>query len=92
MHDKITRATILIARLLDSAPRNHVYRLRLLSKVSKLIAAITIEEVRAATSEAKGDEAKLTWDQIAQCLEMSKSAAFTKYSGKAKSGQSKAVS
>lgn len=84
MKDDIVRAAILIGRLLDSNPRNHSHRLRLLSRLAKIITVLTTNEVRASLSEAKDDEARLTWDQVAQCLEISKSAAFARYNVKVK--------
>jgi hypothetical protein len=80
--EKLLTAAIYVSRIRDTSARNHAYRLRLANKIRQLIDDFISAEVQAAVSEAKDDPAHMSWQQIADTLELSKSAVFTRY-GKA---------
>ena len=80
--EKILRAAIYIGRLRDSGERAHAYRIRVAKRLSDIIDSFVAEEVCRATSVSKNDPAKMTWDQVGQALEISRSAAFSRYGKK----------
>jgi hypothetical protein len=78
------RAAIWIAKIRDASPSAHAYKLRCAKVLSELIEEVIKEEVHNATSKPLNDSTRLSWESVGQCLELSKSAAFTRYGNKQK--------
>lgn len=77
--NKLLTAAIYLAKLRDSGCRDHAYRLRVASKLRNLIDAFIADEVRAATEKNKSDPAYLSWTKVGELLNLSRSAAYTRY-------------
>lgn len=77
--EKVLRIAIFNAKLRDSQPNAHALRLRWAKKVLDLVNAFIAEEVAAATQKPESSEAHLTWSQVANALEITKSKAFRTY-------------
>lgn len=78
--ERILRAALYIARLRESSPRAHAYRIRTAKRLCDLIEGFIAEEVHRATSLSKSDPASMSWSDISQTLEVTKSKAFRMYS------------
>jgi hypothetical protein len=79
LSEKLLQAAININRIREASPRAHAYRIKLAKRTIDLLNDFIATEVQAAVSEPKGHPAKMTWEQIGQALNLSKSASFTKY-------------
>lgn len=79
--ERILRAAILVGRLRDSSNRSHALRIKTAQLLSSLIDQFIATEVERATTISKSDPAHLTWTEIGQCLNLSRSAAYTRYGG-----------
>jgi hypothetical protein len=78
----LLRAAIYLSRLRDSGSRDHAYRLRVAKKLIDLVNAFVADEAKAATEVSKKDPAYLSWEQVGQCLDLSKSAVYARYGKK----------
>jgi hypothetical protein len=78
----LLRAAIYLSRLRDSGSRDHAYRLRVASKLQQLVSNFIAAEAKAATETNKKDPAYLSWEQVGQCLDLSKSAVYARYGKK----------
>jgi hypothetical protein len=73
------RLAIAVGRLRNSGSREHRRRIRIAKQISDLANKVIAYEVRAAISEPAGDSARMSWQEIADTLEISKTAAYTRY-------------
>lgn len=80
--DKLVRIAIFIARIKATSERDHFNRIRLAHRARKVIDAFIAEEVEASQSVGKSDPAYLTWDRIGEAVDISRSAAYTRYGKK----------
>lgn len=80
--DRILKAAIYLSRLRDSGSRDHVYRLRVASKLIEILNSFIADEVRAATNENPSDPAYVSWQGVGDVLGISKSAAYARYGKK----------
>lgn len=81
-HEKIVRAAMFVAKIRDSSPEDHQERLMYAKKLRDLVDDFIFEEVKAANSKGKGDKNYMSWDKIGQVMDLSRSAAFTRYGAK----------
>ena len=80
--ERILRAATLIARLRESGFRAHEYKIRTANKVCNIMQCFITEEVKRANSLPSKDPAYMSWDKVGKALNISRSAAFTRYGGK----------
>jgi hypothetical protein len=80
--EKILRAALYIARIRESNDRAHAYRIRAAKKLSDIVDSFVAEEARRATSTTETDPAHMSWAQVGQALDISKSAAYNRYGEK----------
>lgn len=80
--EKILRAAIFLAKLRDTSPNAHAIRLRYAKKISTIVETFIEEEAHRAASKSSSDQSHLTWTQIGNALEMTKSMAHRKYGEK----------
>ena len=73
------RLAIAVAKLRESGTREHRRRIRIAKLIADLANKVIAHEVREAINEPEGDPAKMSWQQIADTLEISKSAAYNRY-------------
>lgn len=77
--ERILRAFMHLARVRDSSERAHAYRIRTIKRLCDLLEGFLAEEIRRATSLPKGDDARVSWQQVANALEVSKTTAWNRY-------------
>lgn len=80
--ERLLRAAIFVSRLRDSNSRAHAYNLRAAQKIIDIMGNFIAEEVQEAVKENDTDPAHLSWVEIGQCLNLSKSAAYARYGKK----------
>jgi hypothetical protein len=73
------RMAIFVQKLRDSGSREHARRIRLAKKIADIANSVIAHEARTANSLSFSDPAHLSWQQIADALEISKNAAYTRY-------------
>lgn len=78
----IMRAAVFIAKLSEASENAHAIKLRYACMALKVINAFIAEEVHASQKHRKGSQFYLSWAQIGRALEISRSAAYTRYSQK----------
>lgn len=77
--EKMIRVGVLVSRLLESSNREHCSRIRMAKKAIDILSAFIETEVYTANNLPKNDSARMSWDQIAQALGISKTAAYARY-------------
>lgn len=80
--EETLRLAVFVAKLRDAGTREHGRRIRLGKKIVDLGNSIIAREVRKATSLPKSDPESMSWQEVADSLDLSKSATFTRYGGK----------
>lgn len=80
--DKMLRAAIFIARIREAQPNKHVLRLRYAKRLLDIVNSFIAEEVHTANSLPKTDPNHMSWNDVSQVLELSRSAAYARYGGK----------
>lgn len=80
--EKVLRAAVLVSKIKSSGNRSHKLRLRYAKKLGDIVDAFIAEEVKEATKIAADDPAHLSWTEVGQALEMSKSKAYRTYGPK----------
>lgn len=80
--EKMLRAAILISKIRQTGSNAHKIRLRYAYKLGEVIDSFIAEEAREATKKSPTDPSHLSWAQVAQALETSKSTAFRRYGEK----------
>lgn len=77
--EKMLRAAILISKIRAASPNHHALKIRYAKRLSDLVESFIAQEAREATRKAESDPAHLSWAQVAQAVETSKSTAFRRY-------------
>lgn len=80
--DKVMRAAMIVARIRDSSPNDHLSRLQYAKQLRDLVEEFIVEEVRKANSRSRDDKHYMSWDKIGHVLDLSRSATFTRYGSK----------
>ena len=80
--DKLLRVLTFVSRIREAPTQNHVLRLKLASVVSKAIDSFIQDEVQKAQSRPQKDPCHLSWAQIGDLLDLSRSAAYSRYGKK----------
>lgn len=85
--ERLLSALIFLAKVRDANPNRHEYRIRCAKKARDAIDAFIVTEVRTANSKSVKDPTHLSWARIGEALDLSRSAAFTRYGKKEESGR-----
>lgn len=73
------RLIVFATKLRDAGTREHSRRIRIAQKIIDLANSVIAEEVRTANSLNKSDPEYMSWQQVADALDISRTAAFTRY-------------
>lgn len=79
--ERVLRMAIFVARLRDSSTLSHEIRIRAAKKLADLTEDFIKEEVERANSKPRNSIGYLSWGQIADLLELSRSAVYARYRG-----------
>jgi hypothetical protein len=79
---RVIQGSVILDRIRDSNPRNHALRIEMAKMVIDIMNDFIAEEVKAATSQPKESPEHLSWQKVADRLDISKSAAFARYGSK----------
>jgi hypothetical protein len=77
--ERVLRMAIFVAELRDSSPSAHEIKIRAAKKLVDLIEEFIAEEVNAANSKPKDAIGHLSWAQVGNLLELSRSAVYARY-------------
>jgi DNA invertase Pin-like site-specific DNA recombinase len=73
------RLAIAVTKLRESGGREHRRRIRIAKQIVDLANAVIAKEVRAAIEEPVGDRSRMTWQEVADTLKISKTTAYNRY-------------
>lgn len=76
------RVTKLLDQIEDSDENAHAYRIRRANEAISILHSFIAGEVQSAVNARRGSISKMSWAEIAQALDISKSAAFARYGKK----------
>lgn len=80
--ERILSAIIFLSKVRDANQNRHEYRIRCAKKARDAIDSFIMSEVRAANAKPLKDPSHLSWGRIGEALDLSRSAAFTRYGKK----------
>ena len=72
----------LIAKIDEAKPHHHSHKIRCANRAIEILSEMIAKEARQANSLPRTAPGYMSWNEIAVALDLSKTAAFTRYGGK----------
>lgn len=82
MQDDVAKLLDLIEKMSKAAEHHHSHKIRCAKKATDLLNEIIAHEVKKANSLPRNAPGHMSWNEVADALELSKTAAFHRYGGK----------